>query len=66
MGAHMEKVTNFAQHLWKDESGQGTAEYVLLLAIVAGVLLVFGKQIKGMIMSKLSSVEGQMGAIGGE
>jgi pilus assembly protein Flp/PilA len=38
-------MTNFAKKLWTDESGQGLAEYALLLGlIVVGVVVI----IKGM------------------
>ena len=60
----MKKLKNFAKTLWKDESGQGTAEYVLLLAIIAGVLIVFGPKIKTAIMGKLDSVTNNMDQVG--
>lgn len=63
-GINMKKLKNFAKTLWKDESGQGTAEYVLLLAIVAGVLVIFGPKIKDAITNKMESVSGQMDSIG--
>jgi pilus assembly protein Flp/PilA len=38
-------MTNFAKNFWNDESGQGLAEYALLLGlIVVGVVVI----IKGM------------------
>jgi Flp pilus assembly pilin Flp len=61
----MKKLKQFAKNLWNDESGQGTAEYILLIAIVVGVLVMFGPRIKSAVESKLSEVEGQMGEIGG-
>ena len=54
----MNKLKNFAKGLWKDESGQGTAEYVLLIAIVVGIIVAFGPKIKGLIQDKVSSIEG--------
>lgn len=59
-------MKKFVQKLWKDESGQGTAEYVLLLAIIAGVLVVFGPKIKGFFESKTSSVMDQLNSVGGQ
>ena len=56
----MKKLKNFAQTLWNDESGQGTAEYVLLLAIVAGVLIVFKDKIKEAINTKMDDVSSKM------
>lgn len=60
----MKSLKNFAKKLWSDESGQGTAEYVLLVAIVVGVLVIFGPKIKEAITSKVDDVTGKMGGIG--
>ena len=60
----MNKIKNFAKKLWADESGQGTAEYVLLAAIVVGVLAIFGPKIKGALLDKVDEVTGKMGSIG--
>ena len=62
----MSKIKNFAKKLWSDESGQGTAEYVLLAAIVVGALAVFGPQIRSALQGKLDEVTGKMGSIGSE
>lgn len=52
----MSKIKNFAKKLWADEGGQGTAEYVLLVAIVVGALVVFGPKIKQAISDKTDEV----------
>lgn len=59
-------MKKFVQKLWKDESGQGTAEYVLLLAIIAGVLVVFGPKIKDFFNTKTGSVIEQLNSVGGQ
>ena len=56
----MKKLKNFAKTLWNDESGQGTAEYVLLIAIVVGALVIFGPQLKKKITDKWGEISGQM------
>jgi Flp pilus assembly pilin Flp len=56
----MKRLKNFAKKLMKDQSGQGTAEYVLLLAIVVGALVMFGKPLKEKIMDKWNNVSSQM------
>jgi len=60
----MKKFKNFAKTFIADESGQGTAEYVLLAAIVVGALALFGPKIKEAIMNKLGDVTGKMSDIG--
>lgn len=52
----MNKLKNFAKALWKDESGQGTAEYVLLIAIVVGLVIMFKDKIIGLVKGKLDQV----------
>lgn len=42
--------------MMKNQKGQGTAEYVLLLAIVVGLLVAFGPKIKSAISGKMDSV----------
>ncbi len=50
----------FAKKLWNDESGQGTAEYILLIAIVVGVLVIFGPAIKTKMTDKWNSISSEM------
>jgi Flp pilus assembly pilin Flp len=52
----MKKLKNFAKTLWSDESGQGTAEYVLLIAIVVGLVIMFKDKIVGLVRGKLDQV----------
>jgi Flp pilus assembly pilin Flp len=54
----MRKVVNQVKALWKDESAQGATEYILLLAIVVGVAMFFGKDIKRIITEKMGSISG--------
>ena len=56
----MKKLKNFAQALWKDESGQGMAEYVLLIVVVLTVAFMFKDKIKAMVGKKLDEVQGSM------
>ena len=59
----MNKMKTFAQKLWNDESGQGTAEYILLVAIVVGVLVVFGPALKTKMQAKWDTISGEMDKI---
>ncbi len=52
----MHKVINTMKSLWKDESAQGATEYILLLAIVVGLAMMFGDKIKGFINNKTESI----------
>ncbi len=59
----MTKLKNFAQKLWNDESGQGTAEYVLLIAIVVGLVVMFKDQIVVLVRGKLDQVSSGFDAV---
>lgn len=56
----MKKLNNFVKALWKDESGQGMAEYVLLIVVVLSVAFLFKDKIKGMVDKKLGEVGSSM------
>ncbi|MBX2996255.1 MAG: hypothetical protein KF681_15625 [Bdellovibrionaceae bacterium] len=58
----MKKLNQFVKTLWKDESGQGMAEYVLLIVVVLSVAFLFKDKIKGMVGAKLGEVESSMGS----
>lgn len=56
----MKKLNKFLKKLWKDESGQGTAEWILLTAIVVGAVVAFGPRIKKAIEGQVGNIEGKM------
>ena len=56
----MKKLKLRAIKLWKDESGQGTAEYVLILVGVVGAAMIFRKEIKGILKGKLDDIGGEI------
>ena len=56
----MKKTASLLKRLWNDESGQGTAEYILLLVAIVGVAFLFKKQIMEMVSGRLSEVSGAL------
>ena len=61
----MNKIKNTIKKLWKDESGQGATEYILILVVVATIVMVFKDKIKEIIASRTEDVGGKLGdAIG--
>lgn len=52
----MNKFKTFARRFIKDESGQGMAEYVLLIVVVIGVAFLFRDKIKEMVGNKMTQV----------
>lgn len=62
-GGIMNKLKNFLRTLWNDESGQGTAEYVLLIAIVVGLIVIFKKRIMEVMGGKIEEVMGGISSV---
>lgn len=61
----MNKIKNTLKQLWQDESGQGATEYMLLLAVLIVIVMVFRNKIKEIIAARTGEVgEKLQGAIG--
>lgn len=45
----MNVCKNMAMRLWRDESGMGTVEVVLIIVVLVGLVLIFQEQIKGLV-----------------
>jgi Flp pilus assembly pilin Flp len=58
----MKKSAALLKNLWKDESGQGATEYILLLVVVVAVGLMFQNKIKALIGEKLEELGSAIGA----
>lgn len=59
----MKKLTNFFKKLWKDESGQGATEYILLLVVIVGIIIVFKQPIKDAVMQQVTKLQEAMGQV---
>lgn len=57
----MKSMTTLMKNLWKDESGQGATEYILLLVVVVALALMFRGRIEEIVSSKLSELQGAIG-----
>ncbi len=49
------------KNLWKDESGQGATEYILLLVVVVALALLFRGKIMEIVQGKLDQLAGDIG-----
>lgn len=45
----MEVCKNMTMRLWRDESGMGTVEVVLIIVVLVGLVLIFQEQIRGLV-----------------
>lgn len=55
----------FFKNLWKDESGQGATEYILILVVVAAIVFAFKGKIVGMIETKTDDLGGKLNEVFG-
>lgn len=53
----MKQIKKTAIKLWKDESGQGTAEYVLILVAIVAIGMLFKKQITEAVGEAMGNVK---------
>jgi Flp pilus assembly pilin Flp len=56
----MKSFTTVMKNLWKDESGQGATEYILLLVVVVGLAFVFKDKIMEIVKGKLEELGGSI------
>ncbi|MGE0529334.1 MAG: Flp1 family type IVb pilin [Bdellovibrionales bacterium] len=57
----MKKCAALMKNLWKDESGQGATEYILLLVVVVTLAIIFKDRIKGTLSGKLEELGNSIG-----
>ena len=57
----MLKIKNALRNLWKDESAQGTSEYILVLVVVIAVALLFKEQILSIVKGKMDDIGSSIG-----
>ena len=55
-GKTMKKLKSTALKLWRDESGQGTAEYVLILVGIVALGFLFKNQIVQVVKGKMMDI----------
>ncbi|UYL10440.1 Flp1 family type IVb pilin [Bdellovibrio sp. SKB1291214] len=52
----MKKFKNFSKKFLKNERGQGATEYILLLVVVVGLVMIFKDKIQTTVKDKISSL----------
>ncbi len=55
-GKTMKNVASLMKKLWKDESGQGATEYVLLVVVVVALVMLFRTRIYDALSEKLGTL----------
>lgn len=62
----MKSFKSFSKKMFKNESGQGATEYILLLVVVVALVLMFKNQIKSAVSGKLGELESSISNFSGE
>ena len=57
----MKNVLTTLKNLWKDESGQGATEYILLLVVVVALAMMFRTRITETLQAKLVELSSKIG-----
>ena len=57
----MKKCISTMKRIWKDESGQGATEYILLLVVVVALALLFRGKITAALTEKLGELSDAIG-----
>lgn len=57
------KFKNFSKKLFKNKSGQGATEYILLLVVVVALVLMFKDKIKSTMDGKIQELQGMIGEV---
>ncbi|QDK36203.1 Flp1 family type IVb pilin [Bdellovibrio sp. NC01] len=59
----MKKFKNFSKNLFKNQSGQGATEYILLLVVVVSLVMIFKKDIQSAVQDKIGQLKDGMGQV---
>jgi hypothetical protein len=59
----MNKFRNFSKKLFKNRSGQGATEYILLLVVVVAMVILFKGRIKDALNTQLEKLDSGMAGI---
>lgn len=57
------KVANGFKKFWKDESGMGTVEVILIIVVLIGLVIVFKEQISGIVEDVFKTIREDTRAI---
>lgn len=60
----MKKMKNFSKKLLKNNSGQGATEYILLLVVIVGLVMLFGGKIKSTMTDKIDRLAADIMQVG--
>lgn len=53
------KITRGVKTFWEDESGMGTVEVILIIVVLIGLVIVFKKQISGIVEDVFKTIRAE-------
>jgi len=56
----MKALKSFFKRLWNDQAGQSTVEYVVILLVIVGLVVVLGKPLKDQAEKLIKDVFGKI------
>lgn len=56
-------LSRFFHQLWKDDRGQSTTEYILILSVVVMIAMKFKEEFSSRLDSAISNVGGQIDSV---
>lgn len=59
----MKSFKSFSKKLFKNQSGQGATEYILLLVVVVALVLMFKGKIKETMEGKIGDLQGMINQV---
>lgn len=59
----MQKFIEMIRALWKDESGVGVVEIILILVVLISLVLLFKEQITSLVKSTLTKIKNQASSV---
>ena len=62
----MKNLKKFSKKLFKNESGQGATEYILLLVVVVALVMIFKTDINNAFKGKVAELKDSIGNFKGE
>ena len=69
-GGFMKLITTLRnrlrKNLLKNQSGQGATEYILLLVVIVGLVMLFGPKIRTAMSNKMADLETDIGNVKGQ
>ncbi len=53
------KITTGVKNFWNDESGMGTVEVILIIVVLIGLVIVFKKEISGIVEDVFKTIRAE-------